>query len=219
MKSSTITLLIAMMILLSACALPGSVQSMNSNKTQDIYFEVEVPNGSQDSDKVYVEVINPDTNMATRNLMSRKDINHFELTLPLPDKKIAYYRYFRENTPPDLETDTKGAVISQRLIYIDAPLHLQDIVSSWMSAPYGGPVGSIQGLITYNDGSPAAKLMVSIAGSQTQTGEDGQFEFNSIRPGTHMLVVYSSDPAVVPFQQQAMVAPNMITPVNLQLNK
>lgn len=204
--------------LLAACSLPGGASS-KANSTADVYFEVEIPTDTASSGEVFLELIDLTNNMATRNAMSVKDERHFDLTLALPVGGISHYRYIRQAQPADMETDPTGAVISQRVLLVQAPMHVQDIVSSWMSAPYNGPLGTIQGLVTLADGSPATGMTVAIAGYQIQTGQSGEFELTQVRPGTHLMLIYTTDNKVTPFQQQVMVAPNMITPVTIRLSQ
>ena len=204
--------------LLIACSLP-SFSALDSNQTKfaEIIFEVEIPSATSPGEIIYIEIFEPLSNNTTRNLMNLKDTLHSTYSINLPTGQMIMYRYLRGEAADVVEADTSGNLISYRNIYIEAPSFIQDIVSAWSNHGYTGMTGQIQGSLTSE--LPLQNFFASAAGITVPVNEQGNFEINGLRPGTHWLVIYNAENLIKPFQQQAIIAPNAITPVIITLNQ
>jgi hypothetical protein len=61
--------------------------------------------------------------------------------------------------------------------------------------------------------APEPNVLVAAGGLQTMSASDGTFLLDGIQPGIHNLVVYSPDGLFEPYQQEAQVAEDSMTPV------
>lgn len=204
--------------LLLACSIPSfSAQDSKQTKLAEVLFEVEIPSDTSPGEMVYIELYEPLSNTTTRNLMGQKDTLHFTYDTNLPIGQMLMYRYLRGEAADIVEADTSGNLISYRNFYIESPSYIQDIVSAWSNHAYAGMTGKIQG--TLSSELPLQGFFASAAGITVPVNEQGNFEINGLRPGTHWLVIYSAENLVKPFQQQAIIAPNAVTPVTITLNQ
>jgi len=202
---------------LLACSIPSfSTIDSKQAKFAEVIFEVEIPSDTSPGEMVYIELYEPFSNTTTRNLMGQKDTLHFTYVTNLPIGQMFMYRYLRGETADTVEADTSGNLISYRNIYIEAPSYIQDIVSAWSNHAYTGMTGKIQGSLSSE--LPMQGFFASAAGITVPVNDQGNFEINGLRPGTHWLVIYNAENLLKPFQQQAIIAPNAITPVNITLN-
>lgn len=201
-----------------SCSLPSFFALGNKQpKFAEVIFEVEIPSATSPGEIVYIEIYEPLSNTTTRNLMSQKDTLHFTYSNNLSIGQMIMYRYLRGEAADVVEADTSGNLISYRNIFIEAPTYIQDIVSAWSNHAYTGMTGKIQGSITSE--LSLQGFFASAAGITVPINEQGNFEINGLRPGTHWLVIYNAENLTKPFQQQAIIAPNAITPVNITLNQ
>jgi len=215
-----IKILLAFIILLftTSCSILSLATGFKpAPKLAEVYFEVEIPADTSPGEMVYLELFEPSSGTTTRNIMSQKDELHFIFNTNLTVDQMINYRYLRGQSAEIVEADTAGNLITYRNLFIDSPMYIQDIVSAWSNHAYTGITGTIQGNISYGT-APLQGFFASAAGQTVPISDQGTFEISGLRPGTHWLVIFSMDNQVKPFQQQAIIAPNAVTPVNVTLN-
>jgi hypothetical protein len=145
--------------------------------------------------------------------------NNFSATVTIPVGSVIKYRYIREGNPPALETSPAGKSVRYRMARIDGNTQINDLVSSWSDTTYTGSTGRIQGTITNsNDHFPVPNVLVTAGGVQTISASDGSFILDGLIPGTHVLSAYSLDGNLAMFEQQAVVAPDAMTPADISMN-
>lgn len=150
--------------------------------------------------------------------MSPLDATHYAVTLPLPLGEIIKYRYARAGTITAYEDNYAGELTRYRMLRVDGPAQIEDIISSWSDQPFNGETGSIRGQIfDAQNGQPLANILVEAGGTQAVSDALGNFVIEGLPPGTHRLTAYAMDGMHDFFQQGAVVAANAITNVPIRL--
>jgi hypothetical protein len=185
-------------------------------------FRVALPEPLQAGDSLYLTIVDEVTGLAlnpTRHLMQAEDPQHFFVILPFELNSLLKYRYSREGTRYAEEHLSDGRMVRYRMLRVDGPGVVQDIVSRWTDTAFKGSTGRISGqahdAIT---GQPIPNLLVNAGGASTLTTSDGSFLLEGLPPGTHHLVAYALDGSYQLYQQGAMVAADSTTPASLELS-
>jgi len=230
--------LLAILFALSACSMfptgPGSTPAPTEPApTSDPYaatpapqaeirFGVQVPGNTPQEGAVSLTVMDEVTGLAlsaqSYEMIADAD-GHYSLTLRFPVGSVVKYRYSRQTASAPVEEYTSsGRQVRYRLLLVQGPGQVDDVVSRWTDTEFSGPSGRITG--TASDavsGQPIASLLVAAGGSQVLTGSDGSFLIEGLPPGTHNLVAYALDGSYRTFQQGALVAAESGTPAPLQM--
>lgn len=143
----------------------------------------------------------------------------YQAQVPLTVHGVVKYRY--ERLLPGgaiVEFRSDGLPVRYRLLRVDGPMTVQDLVARWNDTAYNGPVGRIQGQVTDPQGRPLPDVLVAAAGHQTLTAADGRFILDGLPPSTHNLVAYHLDQTYTVYQQLAQVAPDAATPAQITLS-
>lgn len=227
--SSTISFII-IASLIGACApgpgqtvTPSSIPQAPANSLQaEVVFEVEVPSNSPSGQFVYLDILDEITGLGLNPLrysMKPVDPTHYSIHLPITLGSVVKYRYGRDSNPPAVEYSANGKQVRYRLAYITGPKTIIDTVSGWNDLPYQGQSGRINGqVVDKKSNMPLPNVLIAIAGAQTVSASDGTFILEGIQPGTHNLVAYSIDGSYAPYQQEALIAADSMTPTPISLD-
>ena len=188
-----------------------------------VTFRVALPEPLQAGDSVYLTLLDEVSGLAlnpTRHLMQAEDPQHFIVILPVELNNLLKYRYSREGTRYAEEHTSDGRMVRYRMLRVDGPGLVQDVVSSWTDTEFKGPSGRIKGYVHDRvTGDPLVNILVSAGGASTLTSSDGGFLLEGLPPGTHNLVAYAMDGAYQLYQQGAVVAADSTTPAPLFLTR
>jgi hypothetical protein len=183
-----------------------------------VTFRVELPEPLPPGDSLFLSILDEVTGLAlnpTRYLMEAEDSVHFFVILPFELDTLLKYRYSRESAE---EHTSDGSKVRYRMVRVDGPGMVGDIVSRWTDSAFQGPAGRIQGqAVDAATGDPIPNLLVTAGGASTISASDGSFLLEGLPPGTHNLVAYAIDGAYQIYQQGALVAAESTTPAQLEL--
>jgi len=187
-----------------------------------VSFNVQTPLDTPLDEQVYLYILDEVTGLAlnpTRYEMQSVGENKHSISLPFSVGSVIKYRYARQSSYISTEYTSKKQQVRYRLVLVEGPSEIHDVVSAWSDIPFNSEQGRIKGqVINTDNASPVPGLLVTGGGQQAYTASDGSFLIEGLPPGTHNLVAYSIDGAYKPFQQGAVVAPDSTTPASLQLN-
>jgi hypothetical protein len=185
-------------------------------------FRVALPEPLQPGDSVYLTILDEVSGLAlnpTRHLMQAEDPQHFFVILPFELNSLLKYRYSRDGSRYAEEHLSDGRMVRYRMLRVDGPGVVQDIVSRWTDSAFRGPTGRISGQVRdMVSGQPIPNLLVSAGGASSLTISDGSFLLEGLPPGTHHLLAYALDGSYQLYQQGALVAADSTTPAPLELS-
>ena len=186
-----------------------------------VSFYVQSPLDTPLDEKVYLYILDEVTGLAlnpTRYEMQSDGENNHSIRLPFSVGSVIKYRYARQGSYISTEYTSNKQQVRYRLVLVEGPSEIHDVVSAWSDIPFNSEQGRIKGqVINADNASPVPGLLVTGGGQHAYTASDGSFLIEGLPPGTHNLVAYSIDGAYKPFQQGAVVAPESTTPAPLQL--
>ena len=196
--------------------------SPKDNITQAmVSFNVQIPSDSPIDEQVYMYILDEVTGLAlnpTRYEMQSEGENNHTISLPFPVGSVIKYRYARQGSYISTEYTSQKQQVRYRLVVIDGPSEIHDVVSAWSDISFNDQKGRIKGqVIDADNGTPIPGLLVTAGGQHAYSASDGSFLIEGLPPGTHNLVAYSIDGAYKPFQQGALIAPDSTTPAPLRL--
>jgi hypothetical protein len=184
-------------------------------------FRVALPTPLQPGDSLYLSVLDEISGLAlnpTRHLMQAEDPQHFFVILPFELNTVLKYRYSREGERYAEEHTSDGRMVRYRMLRVDGPGVVQDVVSRWTDTAFIGPMGRINGQARDAlSGQPIPNLLINAGGASCLTTSDGKFLLEGLPPGTHHLVAYALDGSYQLFQQGAVVVADSTTPAPLEL--
>ena len=152
--------------------------------------------------------------------MQPVDSYTYAVSLPLAVNTVVKYRYVLLGGLPVVEDTGLDGPIRYRMLSVDGPVTVQDIVASWGNRPSAVGVGSLQGTIfDAATGAPVPNLLVTAGGLQALTDSVGAFLLTGLPEGTHNMVVYALDGGYQAFQQGALVKVGLITPVDARVRQ
>lgn len=155
-------------------------------------------------------------------LLQKADDLHYNVVLPLTTQAILQYRYILLDSRNNItyETDIDGLPIHSRFYFPTQASLINDRVYNWTRDTLSVDAGRIQGTLTAQDGlTPLEGVIVSAGGQNTLTAADGTFTLHALPTGKHTLTVFPPDFAYHPYTQEAIIAKNMATPVQIKLEK
>lgn len=220
------------LIFLTACSLvqpieitpviiPSPSNTPQPSLLAEFSFEVKTPPRTPTGANVILEVLDDVTGLAinpTRFSLVLKEPNIYTLRISFALGSVIKYRYIREGTPPAIEYTSQGKQVRYRMLVVSESKAISDQVIAWNDIPYQGVFGRIQGIVVdANSGSPLPDIFVVASGISTTTSADGSFLLEGITPGLHNLIAYSLDGSYKPYQQEAVVAVNSMTPASIKL--
>lgn len=216
--------------LLTAC-IPGSDSLFPAGATQEttatpalaeVIFWARVPEQTPASQGVMLEVVDEVTGLAfnaQRHAMeATSETNVFTARLQVPAGSIIKYRYLRAGNPVVHEYTPQGDPVRYRRCVAASSTTVRDIVAAWSNLPFSGPTGRLAGVITEAvTNNPLPDVLVTFGGMQTITAADGSFRIDRLPPGVQTIVVHSLDGKHKPHQQEAVIAPDALTPADIQV--
>ncbi len=212
---------------LSACSILPGIGSSRSNSEfplAEVLFQsrtaVEIPADA----KMMLEILDDVTGVyfnSSRFEMTRDGESVYSIRVPLKVSTEVKYRYVLEDSETSVyEHNAEHQQVRFRILRINGPQIVEDIIAGWPANEYQGPVGQITGqVIDQANNAPIPNLLITAGGSQVLSTSDGSFYLNNLVPGVHNLVIYSMDGAYVSFQQGALIADGASTPVQILLEK
>jgi len=181
----------------------------------DVTFRVTLPEPLLPGETLSLSLLEEVTGLALTASyypMQPVDPLTYTVALPLPINTVVKYRYVLLAGLPIMEDTSADVPIRYRLLSIDGPSTVTDIVASWGNKPFAGGTGSLQGtVLDAATGAPVPNLMVAAGGMQALTDSAGAFLLNGLPKGTHNMVVYALDGSFQTFQQGATVDIGYVT--------
>lgn len=186
-----------------------------------VTFHVTLPQPIPAGESVNLVILDEITGLPfnqERYPMQIEDSLHLVLIRPLPVGGVIKYRYDRQGTYNAQEYSPDARPVRYRMLVVDGPEFVDDIISRWVDTPFEGPAGRITGRV-YDAANqqPLVGVMVEAGGMQTTTAVDGSFRLEGLPPGVHKLVAYAMDGSYQPFQQGASVIADGETPTEIPL--
>lgn len=230
-KRLLLILVITLVVILStgcASVLSGDAQSVSlppyapsTISLSEVFFWVEVPPDTPDNAQIQVMILDEVTGL-TRNPqyvnLLKVDETHYGNAVRLRLGSVVKYRYIRQNGEVFDEFTPDWLPIRYRMIYVDGPDEVHDIVARWEDTAFTGATGRISGTITNADnGAPIPDMLVLAGGEQTLTDIHGAFSLDGIPVGQQHLLAYSLDGLYQPVKQNVVVAEDAETPVRMQV--
>ncbi|HEX9618038.1 MAG TPA: hypothetical protein VGA03_11565, partial [Anaerolineales bacterium] len=186
-----------------------------------VRFQVQLPRNTPLREPIYLMVLDEVTGLAlnaARHEMHAVDDLNYEISLPFPLGSTLKYRYARQGSYLAEEHTSSKRPVRYRMVHVEGPVAVKDVVSAWSDQEFSGPTGRIMGTANVSgSGAPIPNLLVSAGGQQAITTSDGSFLLEGLPPGTHNLVGYALDGSYRTFQQGAVVAAESTTPAPIQL--
>ena len=195
--------------------------SKNANEVE-ITFKVQIPVNTPDSQSVLLKIMEEVTGLAfnaSRYEMNTEGNYQYTYTLSVPIGSIIKYRYARVSANNEFQEHiSDNRQVRYRLLYANAPMVVEDVVSRWTDTPFEGKTGRIIGnVIDASTKLPIPNILVDCGGVQTLTSSDGSFLIEGLLPGVDNLVAYALDGSYQTFQQGAKVAVDSTTPAEIAL--
>lgn len=189
----------------------------------DAFLWVEIPANSPANHQIQVEALDEVTGLPFNPQITdlrAVDATHYGAVLRLPVGTVLKYRYIRVDADGRrvAETASDGRALRYRLLYVDGPSEVHDLVARWADTPAEKATGRLQGLAAdASSGAGIPNLLIVAGGQQTLSRADGFFQLDGLPAGTHQVTAYSMDGGYQTFKQNALVAAEATTPVALQL--
>lgn len=184
-----------------------------------VTFRVQLPEPLPAGDSIYLTLMDEVTGLALNQanyVMEAEDPQNYVLILPFRLQSILKYRYSRAGEKIVQEHTSDGQAVRYRLLKVDGPMVVHDVLTRWTDTAYRGPLGRVQGQVTDSSTSqPVANIMVTAGGARTFTASNGSFTLDGLPPGVHNLVAYSIDGAYQVYQQGASIAADSATPAQI----
>jgi hypothetical protein len=131
---------------------------------------------------------------------------------------LLYYRYEVSGPIEGTEVTIQGVPVDFRTSYVPGPGEIRDIIARWSGEPYRGESGRILGrIVSGPDGQPLNEMAISAGGHLTFTDGEGRFRLDDLPPGLHTITAFSPTGSFLPARQEALIAANTTTPVELGL--
>ena len=183
-------------------------------------FNVHVPLNTPSDQPIYLHIIDEvtgaDFNTTTYQLPATGE-DLYTININVPVDSVVFYRY--ANNTNSLEVDYTGAVVRHRIVHAYQHTEIDDTIVGWYGQPaYQGNLGRLSGKVVDEGQNPVAGVVVSAAGMETISDENGDYLFEFLPIGLHTIVVYSPDGSYQIFQQQAMIGTDLETKAAIQVN-
>jgi hypothetical protein len=205
-----------------------TVEDIRSYPLAEIEFAVTVPKNTPPEQTVYISFLDEITGLAINSVQHEMTLDDsieidgahtYKISIPFAVGSTIKYRYTRQaDSIKVLEHVFTGEPVRYRLLQVNGPSTVNDIVSRWTDTTFIGSSGRIVGRATdQSSEQPIANLLIAVGGTQTFTDEDGSFQIDGLPPGIHNLVGYAMDGAYNTFQQGALLAADLptLTPIVL----
>jgi hypothetical protein len=188
-----------------------------------INFFVSTPFETTAGAEIYLDLVDEVTGLnfnPVRYKMQPVSENLYALEIDFPDSSLVKYRYAMGSNPTVSENNSAGDPVRYRVFNIqqDGPAIVHDVIASWTENPVNVSLGRLQGkLADANTGAPIPNALINLNGLQTRSTDTGEFRLEGALPGKYLLTIYSIDGRYLPFQQEAIIASDALTPAQVTL--
>ena len=231
---SLILFTLGVLLILGAvsCNLPADLLSLGENLRAETSaevpasqalttFHVRIPSNTPPDQPVLISILDEVTGLALNarryNMESVGD-GEYVIGLPFPAGTTVKYRYSRKGEVTAEEHTTDGRAVRYRMVHVEAPGEVHDVVSRWNDTRFEGDTGRISGTtVDAATGNPIPGMLVTAGGAQAISTSDGSFLIEGLPPGTHTIVVVAPDGAYQTYQHGALVAVESTTPAPMEL--
>lgn len=186
-------------------------------------FFVSTPQGTPPDVDIYLDIVDEVTGIyinPVRHKLNFVSENLYSLELFYPASSLIKYRYAMGSNPTTIEHNTSGKPVHYRVLSIqpNSPIIIRDVVASWADTRLNISLGRIEGkLLDANTRKGIPNLLVHMNGMQTISKDTGEFHLEAALPGKYLLTIHSLDGRYQSFQQEAIIAPEASTPVEVSL--
>lgn len=227
--SKSLAILLFIALLLASCdiiAPPPSAPTPTLAPTPAlpeamVTFSVMLPAPPNPGEAVYINILDEVTGLALNPkpyVLQAENSALYSISLPFPLGSVVKYRYTRVGANAYQEHLSDGRAVRYRILPIDGPAMVQDVISRWTDTSFNGATGRISGqIVDAANGAPLPNILVAAGGAQTLTTSDGSYLLEGLPPGTHLVVAYSLDGLYQTFKQGATVEADKTTPAPLRL--
>ena len=176
-------------------------------------FNVHVPLNTPSDQPIYLYLLDEVTGSELNSTIYQfpatgEDLYSISINVPLDS--VVMYRY--SNNTNSYEVDFQGNLVQHRIINCFQNTEVDDTVVGWAGQPlYQGNLGRLSGVVTNDSGNPVSGIVVTVAGMETITDQDGGYVFEFLPIGTHNIVAYAPDGSYQLFQQQATIGTELET--------
>ncbi len=219
--------------LLSSCSIfnqpvgneaPAFQETSENYPQSEVIFQVRIPSPLMGNEVLLLEIIDDVTGVyfnPSHYEMTAQDELNYIVRLPLTIGQKIKYRFARKSSDQTIyETTSQNEIVRARVMLVEGPLLIQDLVAAWTDQTFSGSVGRIRGqLIDSANNSPLPNVAVYAAGMQTISASDGTFVLEELPVWTHNVVIASLDGKYKTFQQGAFIAEHATTPIEIGMQK
>lgn len=212
-------------LLLTACGIIPSKQNQNRSASAhpDVLasFFVELPEPLPEDTLLSIEWIdrlNGHQLSPDYQAMDKVDDLHYQLDVPSKKGSLIQYRYVHNGDGSAIEVRPDGKILPSRFFYITDHSRIQDTILGFSLGENAPSTGRLAGTLQFkSSGQAAIDAMVTAAGITTTAGIDGKFLLEGIPAGLQNVTVFSPAGAFEPFEQQAVIEANNVTPMDIEL--
>ena len=229
----TVLTIFILSILTTACSVfqqtdqasdePIFEETVENYPQAEVVIQVKLPTAVVEGEKVILEIVDDVTGVyfnPSQYEMVQQDKENYFIRLPFTIGEKIKYRFMRRGSQQYYEQNSQNEEIRYRVLYVNGPLLIQDLVAGWTDQPYVGPVGRIRGqLLDKSNNEPLPNMIVYAGGMQTISASDGSFILEGIPIWIQNVVVSSLDGSYGTFQQGALIAEEATTPIFIGLQK
>jgi hypothetical protein len=186
-------------------------------------FFTSTPQGTPPDAEFYLDIVDEVTGIdlnPVRHKMQYVSENLYSLEIFISTSSQVKYRYALGSNPTTIEHNTSGKPVHYRVFSIqpNSPTIVHDVIASWNETPMNISLGRVEWkLLDANTGQGIPNLLVNLNGIQTISKDTGEFRLEAALPGKYLLTLYSLDGRYQPFQQEAIIAPEASTPIEISL--
>jgi len=184
-------------------------------------FNVHVPLNTPSDQPIYLYLLDEVTGAAINSVVYQlpatgQDLYSINISVPLDS--LVMYRY--SNNTNSIEVDNNGSVVKHRIVDAYQHMVIEDTVVGWNGQEIAqGNVGRLSGTAVDDVNNPVSGIVVSVAGMEAITDDNGNYLFEFLPIGVHNLVAYSPDGSYQLFQQQAMIGTDLETKASFVMNE
>jgi hypothetical protein len=212
-------------VLLTSCGIIPPKQKQNSSASAhpDVLasFFVEIPEPLPEGAQLsidWVDRLNGHQLSPNYQPMDKVDDRHYQLDIPSKKGSLIQYRYVQTGSGNMLETGPDGKILASRFFYITEHSRIQDIVLGFTLGEKAVSTGRLTGTLQLKGtGQATVDALITAGGVTTTAGIDGKYLLEGVPAGVQNVTIFSPDGGFEPFEQQALVEANNVTPMSVVL--
>ena len=192
-------------------------------KQSSILFFVSTPFDTAEGSEIYLDIVDElsDINLnPVRHKMQLVSENLYSVEILFPESSLVKYRYAMGSNPTSIERDSFGNPVHYRVVNTrqETSVVARDVVASWTDTPLNASLGRMEGkLVDAKTGTGIPDLVINLNGMQAISSSTGEFRIDNALPGKYILTIFHMNGSYEPFQQEAIIAPDSSTPVDIPL--